>query len=657
MHRFTGKWITDSRFAPLQPKDCYGMKQVEQNGLEDSHILFRASFPYDGKGRVRLYWSADDCAKVYVNGVMATFGPAPGYPQHTYYQSLDITRLLHPGKNVLAFHTLYQGMVNRVYCSGDFRHGLLFDLTCGGKLLLSSCPGSVRVASHTGYTVSHIIGYHTQFMENYDSRSPQEGFEQPDYDDSGWESASLREHADYVLYPNPAKALVTEKMTAALTAREGGLLRFDFGQEFVGNPILKVTGKAGDTVEIRCGEELNPDGSVRYLMRCNCDYHEKWTLSGRCDVYDPFDYKGFRYVEVILPEGAVLHEIYGLARHYPFHTDVTFDRGETLNAIVRLCIDTLHYGVQEGFLDCPSREKGQYFGDGVWSALSHLLLTGDRAMFCKLLDNGLQSSEFVLAGGTAEGPCSLLQTIAEYPLMLLPALWYYEKQTGDHSFAVSRKDGMRSILACYAERYADESGLVSVYDRWNVVDWPASARDGYDFDLTEGKIIHGFHNVINAYWLIALKCYEKLYGEEAPLPAARVAAAYRRAFYDAKTCRFRDSTGSQHTALASQVFGMLSGTVKDKRAGKVLETMIAEKRLSASNLFVTPVMFLWLKTTGRDALLEDLICDEGAWRNMLAEGATTTFEAFSRDKKDNCSLFHTMFAFPLVFLLPSKLWD
>lgn len=49
-------------------------------------------------------------------------------------------------------------------------------------------------------------------------------------------------------------------------------------------------------------------------------------------------------------------------------------------------------------------------------------------------------------------------------------------------------------------------------------------------------------------------------------------------------------------------------------------------------------------------MLSELLCDEGAWLNMLKEGATTTFEAFSKDQKVNTSLFHTMFAFPVLFL-------
>ena len=40
--------------------------------------------------------------------------------------------------------------------------------------------------------------------------------------------------------------------------------------------------------------------------------------------------------------------------------------------------------------------------------------------------------------------------------------------------------------------------------------------------------------------------------------------------------------------------------------------------------------------------------DEGAWLNMIKEGATTTFEAWGKDQKWNTSLFHPWAVAPLI---------
>lgn len=649
MYKFQGKWITSAEFANIKPCDAYGIEPAKESSLQDAHILFRTTFSYNGEGDVRLYYSADDYCKVYVNGNYVSCGPAPSYPFHMAYVQFSIKKYLHKGENLIAFHTYYQGLVNRVWVSGDNRHGLLFDIAQNGKVLVCSNE-NVKVRRHSGWKISHIVGYDTQFIDDYDSRSTENGFEKIGYDDSLWSFAKEREFIDYRLYPSNIKQLTMETLDPVSKLLDNGNILYDFQQEFVGVPRLIAKGRAGDVVEIYCGEELNADGSVRYDMRCNCVYKEKWTLSGKEDVFEPFDYKAFRYMEIKKPNDCMLLSVKGIARHYPFALkEKCAFCDEPSNRIFDLCVQTLKYGIQEGYLDCPSREKGQYFGDGVWSAMAHILLTGDDSLYKKFIDDALNSSK-IKAGGTAQGPCSYLQLIAEYPLMAVISLAYYQKLIGNERFIAKRKELIRSILTAYAENYADESGLVSVYDRWNVVDWPASARDGYDFDLTQGKIVHGRHNVMNAYWILALKAYEKLYGKADFIDVESVLKAYKKVFFDENTHCFKDSEVSTHCAIGSQVFGVLTGVVQDKLAEEILEEMILQKRLSASNLFITPVLFLWLKKTGRNELLKSLICDEKAWLNMLDEGATTTFEAFSKDGKWNTSLCHTMFAFPVLFM-------
>ena len=250
---------------------------------------------------------------------------------------------------------------------------------------------------------------------------------------------------------------------------------------------------------------------------------------------------------------------------------------------------------------------------------------------------------------TAQGPCAFVQKIAEFPLFVVILLKGYLHLTGDDKFVRKQKKKVTDLLRVYRDRYFDrEKGLLSVYDRWNVVEWPASARDGYDFRLEQNETVYGFHNVMNAYYLYALKVCRELYAEEI-IDTEQYERTYLESFYDAEQHLFRDSPESGHTAISSQLFGVFLGLGDDTARDKLLE-MIRKKRLTCSNLFITPVLFLWLHKAGYKELLSELLCDEGAWLNMLKEGATTTFEAFSKDQKVNASLFHTMFAFPVLFL-------
>ena len=40
---------------------------------------------------------------------------------------------------------------------------------------------------------------------------------------------------------------------------------------YVGYFSMSAEGKKSDKIELRFGQELNPDGSVRHKLRANCD--------------------------------------------------------------------------------------------------------------------------------------------------------------------------------------------------------------------------------------------------------------------------------------------------------------------------------------------------------------------------------------------------
>ena len=188
-----------------------------------------------------IHISADDYYKLYINGVFVTQGPAPGYPSHYYYNEIDVTNYLILGENTIAVHTYYQGLINRVWVSADYRHGLVFDLTVDGKCIVES-DESWKCAEHTGYIACGKIGYDTAYAENYDAGSPEYDFASPDFDDSGWKNACFRQISDYTLYPQPTKQL------EIYDVKPQTLTRTDFGFEAVGYLTFRASGKRGDVL-------------------------------------------------------------------------------------------------------------------------------------------------------------------------------------------------------------------------------------------------------------------------------------------------------------------------------------------------------------------------------------------------------------------------
>ena len=64
---------------------------------------FRKSFTLDNvPEEFIVHVSADNRYSLYVNGKLVTYGPARGDLQHWRFESLDISKYLLPGKNVIA---------------------------------------------------------------------------------------------------------------------------------------------------------------------------------------------------------------------------------------------------------------------------------------------------------------------------------------------------------------------------------------------------------------------------------------------------------------------------------------------------------------------------------------------------------------------------
>ena len=158
---FKGSWITTAQFSDLVVQNVFH-RQLDRSSLpeidpelQNRHILFRRKFTLDRIDSAEIRISADDYYKLYVNGAFVAQGPAAGYSFHYFYNRIDIARFLRPGENTIAVHTYYQGLINRVWVSGDRQHGLLLDLLVNGETVVARdgsrvgrefpLPGALRI--------------------------------------------------------------------------------------------------------------------------------------------------------------------------------------------------------------------------------------------------------------------------------------------------------------------------------------------------------------------------------------------------------------------------------------------------------------------------------------------------------------------------------
>ncbi len=544
----------------------------------------------------------------------------------------------------MAVHLYYQGLVNRVWNSGDGRLALWAELA-GEDGAPVPWDGGWRYQVCAAYS-GEATGYDTQFLEDFDSRLWPEGWERPGFDDSGWGFLVPAPWADYALSPQPIAGLWRGRVEAAgRRAVPGGML-LDFGRERVGTLHAAALGRGGDRLALRFGEELDGAGRVRFDLRCNCRYEEIWTLADGQSVLHQFDYKAFRYVEILGLDapGVELAECWVWERHYPMPNGLCAlsCKADQLEDIFRICKNAVRCGSQEAYLDCPSREKGQYLGDAVVTARSQVWLTGKTDLLRKCAADFMASAQASPAL-LAVAPGALRQEIADFSL-LFPALPLTDYDfTGDRGFLRACYPAVEGIARCFAKYQRPDGLLENVSHGWNLVDWPENLRDGYDFPLTRPAVGTGCHNVINALWYGFLRMKERMEGALGLLQegeSRRVGEAFVRAFWRRGQGLFSDSETSAHCSLHANLYPACFGLTPEG-GGDAYEALL----LTPGRVCGVLPMYFALRGLGRlgrhDALYRLLTrTDACGWRNMLREGATACFEVWGKEQKWNTSLCH-----------------
>lgn len=683
-------WLQDPRFDGLAPIETLGRYRereaiarrvlaAHRPGLANVHLLLRKSFTLDGLPQTaRLRITADDYAKVWVNGHFVGQGPAPGFFWQTFVNDWDIAPYLREGENVLAVHLYYQGMLTRVWNSADHRMGLATALDLTGadgavSMIVSDAswryriigkPTTVTVEDHFRrrspeeyYRPTHsggMIGSLTAFQENWDARELPVGWREPGFDDSTWQapSAVALSAKDYAFVPQPTPPLEHRRLAPVAVRELGpGHYLLDFGRSLAGAFGLRLPGHAGHVVEIRHAEELEPDGTARYRTRCNCVYQEFWTLSGaaECEL-EQFDYKGFRYVEVRNATAPLSRaNAWVDARHYPRPDDIRFRSTDPLlDRIWTLCAEALTWCAQEGSVDCPNREKGQYLGDMSHFLQTHALYSGDTRLMRKALGQFAATAR-VTPGLLSIAPGNFNQEIADFSLLFPEQIEFLFWQTGDRALLDEFLPVAEGVLTHYG-RFADARGLLAIPpgEAWDLVDHPFDTMaDGYD--RKDGEP----HAVLNLLWYGAHETVARLrrWAGLAPADNAPLRRAIQDAFFDAGQGVFVDRRGSKHASLHANAMALYAGAADQEQKPAILD-LIARKRM-AGGPYLACFLLHALFREGRADLAYSLMAgpDPNSWAAMLDQGATAAMEVWRLEQKGNATWCHSWAVTPIAMMI------
>lgn len=676
-------WLRDPRFAGLPPLQVHireprlaqpadppradsarslnGQPSPQKNvPFKNVHTYFRTVVELPAKPvRATLHITGDDLYKFYVNGAFVVDGPTPAYPFAHPYDTFDIARWLRAGRNCLAAHAYYHGVITRAFNSADNRSGFILTLTAtfaDGRTQRYTTDGRWKCLAPPVFSSRHMFGYSTQFNEDIDMRQEPRGWREVEFDDSAWQAPLIQrqDHQFVASITPPLEHWRAEPKTVKQKA--AGQWFFDFGNELVGHTRIGIRGPRGHAITVIHAEELAAPATVRHPMRCNCKYEDRIILSGDDDTVEFYDYRGFRYLEI--HDAPAEPKVWVDVRHYPFdagasHLDAS-DR--ELVRIWELCKHGVRLGCQAVYVDCPQREKGQYTGDTYLTVLSHLLLTADSRLARKAIGD-FQLSQRFDDGMLAVAPGNVHQHYAEWSLLWTPMLEYYYRMTGDDALVrdMVQCGALEKLHRWFAARQAASGLLTGVHKYKTVlVDWPPNLRGGYDYEGTKD----GENTVVNAFYYHSLRAAARLTlaaggdGSRYDACADRLREAFVRRLLDGKTGLFRDGAGSSSQSLHASAYPLCFGLVPAKHVPAVIR-LIREKRLDCG-IYGAPYFIEGCYRTGEHDLAYDLMIrsqDKRSWHEMLRSGATATMEAWAPELKWNTSWCHPCAATPIYLIV------
>lgn len=563
--------------------------------------------------------------KLWLNDAFVGVGPVRAMAGEARYHTHDVTASVVPGRNALAA-LCYS---SRERC---FLAQLVVVFADGTRQVVATGDGwrarrAGRWLPAAGFTGG---GYYQAPQEYIDARHEPVGWRRRGFDDRDWEpaaAASLTRPLEPAWAPNMTYTYVRPK---AIEQLGPGRWLFDFGRAVVGGIRLSATGTSGQTVEVRLGEERTSSGA-RYNLRCGQTYREVWTLRDGPQRLEHWGYRAFRWAELITdPELDLTDAVEAAVLKLPWNDDDSaFESSDAdLDRVWQMCRYSIEALRQDLYQDTPTRERGPYEGDAIINQLSEYATQRSFAL-------ARYSTSYLVRRPTWP---------AEYRLQTVLTAWEDYLATGDPSNLAADYD-------LFVERQLDEAlnslGLVekdpgsSSQSNADLVDWPASNRDGYVFTRV--------NTVINAWQYAAFDALARIaavLGKEDDAQkyrelAARLKAALNAQLLDRHTGAYRDGVGTTHQAQHATVFPVALGVAEDSDVRRLGE-WLASRGMRVS-VYGAQFLLEALYRAGLGHVAHQLMTsrEQFSWLHMMDDlGATIVMEAWDPSIKPNTTFSH-----------------
>jgi alpha-L-rhamnosidase len=312
--------------------------------------------------------AADSKYWLWINGRLAVFegGLKRGPNQtDTYYDEIDLQPFLAAGDNTIAVLVWYWGKDGDSHQSSG-KGGLLFQADIDGTRVVSDATWRVRAQS--GYVPQTDPGPNFRLSEwnvQFDARRDLTGWMLPGYDDSAWATAIVKGPPPAAPWGHLWKRPIPQWRDFGLkdyvnsaqlpSVGTDGVVSAKLPYNAQVTPYLKVTAPAGAVIRIQT--DTHGEGpSVRA---------EYTTLEGEQE-YESFGWMSGNTVQYTIPSSVKIQAL--RYRETGFDTDFagSFRSNDSnLNTLWTKALRTLYIDMRDNYMDCPTRERAQWWGDAV----------------------------------------------------------------------------------------------------------------------------------------------------------------------------------------------------------------------------------------------------------------------------------------------------
>lgn len=565
--------------------------------------------------------AAENKYLLYINGeiVVREGGLKRGAaPDGCYFDEIDIAPYIRKGENLISVLVWYWGK-NVSYSSSDAGQG---------GLIFEAENESVSVISDSSWSVMRNPAFkedHGSVQPNYrlpesnvyyDARDEISQWNCLTYDFSSWEKAEEYDLGGFGRWGKLYKREIPLFKDYGLKDYENSSEYENKTFEFSEKITLKVPYNAQLTpyleVEATAGKEIIITTENTHIGAIHSTYVTK---DGVQRFESPAWFNGER-ISYEIPSGVKVISLKYRESGYDteFRGDFVCDKSD-MNALWRKSLRTLYVTMRDSFMDCPDRERAQWWGD----ATNEMMMS----MYC------LDPSSYLLYKKGVNVMLShidpntkVLQTVVpikndyfELPVQQLAGIcgfWTYYMYTGDVDFIKK----VYSASIDYIDLWEiNKSGLVEHRGgSWDWLDW----GEKVDVEVLE--------NAWYYYALSSVKNMAELFGDDEQIKNIEdkmnlIYSAYQN-LWDGKGYRSRNSESYDDRGNAIAV---LCGLCPENKYGEIKDLLFNTRN---SSPYMEYYVLCSLCEIGKVSLAEQRMCER--YKEMIDEDYSTLWEVWNK---------------------------